>query len=203
MRRPPSSAQDPRPRAGEGPLRFARRSPSVAAISETEPAMRLTPPMLLCLLALAGCAGAPAAPGLRDGATPIASAAAFDPGRFADVWHVAAAYGAEARCGPLAETWSLTGPGRYRVTGTACGPNGARAFLTEARVTGPGRIVRDGEELWVLWTDADYRVAVVGTPSGSFARLLSRTPVVRPDLMIAARRVLEFNGYDPAGLAPL
>lgn len=165
--------------------------------------MRLRPTILLCLLALAGCAGTPATTGFRDGAQQISSAAAFDPGRFADVWHVAAAYGAEARCGPLAETWTLTGAGRYRVTGTACGPNGARAFLTEARVTGPGRITRDGGELWVLWTDADYRVAVIGTPSGDFARLLSRTPEVRPDLMVAARKVLEFNGYDPAGLAPL
>ncbi|OYX43674.1 MAG: hypothetical protein B7Z02_09060 [Rhodobacterales bacterium 32-67-9] len=165
--------------------------------------MRPRPTILLCLLALAGCAGAPAATGFRDGARQISSAAAFDPRRFADVWHVAAAYGAEARCGPLAETLTLTGPGRYRVTGTACGPKGARAFLAEARVSGPGRITRDGEELWVLWTDADYRVAVIGTPSGDFARLLSRTPEVRPDLLIAARKVLEFNGYDPAGLVPL
>lgn len=165
--------------------------------------MRPRPSILFCLFALAGCAATPAATGLRDGAKPISSAAAFDPGRFGDVWHIAAAYGSEARCGPLAETWTLTAPDRYRVTGTACGPNGARAFVTDARVTGPGRITRNGEELWVLWTDADYRVAVIGTPSGGFARLLSRTPEVRPDLMIAARRVLDFNGYDPAGLAPL
>lgn len=183
-------------------MHFRRPAPSVAAMPGPEPPMRLNSPLLLCLLALSGCGAAPPS-GLRDGAAPISSAAAFDPARFADVWHLAAAYGAEARCGPLAETWTLTAPGRYRVTGTACGPNGARAFVTEARVTGPGRIARDGEELWVLWTDADYRVAVIGTPSGGFARLLSRTPAVRPDLMVAARRVLEFNGYDPAALTPL
>ncbi len=160
-------------------------------------------PTLLCLLALAGCGGTPPEPGLRDATKSISSAAAFDPARFADVWHIAAAYGSEVRCGPLAETWTLIGPGRYRVTGTACGPNGARAFLTEARMSGPGRINRDGQELWVLWVDADYRVAVIGTPSGGFARLLSRTPEVRSDLMVAARRVLEFNGYDPDGLMPL
>ncbi|MEZ5779190.1 MAG: lipocalin family protein [Paracoccaceae bacterium] len=157
-------------------------------------------------LLLAACAPAPD-PGLRDASKPISSAALFDPARFADVWHVVATYGAEARCGPLAETWILTAPDRYRVTGTACGPNGARAFVTEARMTGPGRITRvmpgGEEELWVLWTDADYRIAVIGTPSGRFARVLSRSPGARGDLMQAARDVLKFNGYDPAGLTPI
>ena len=39
--------------------------------------------------------------------------------------------------------------------------------------------------------------------NGRFARVLSRTPEVRPDLMQAARDVLKFNGYDPAGLQPI
>ncbi len=165
--------------------------------------MRLLPPALALSAVLAACAPAPQGGDLRDSAAPISSNAAFDPARFADVWHVAATYGDEARCGPLAETWVLTGPGRYRVTGTYCGPRGARAFVSEARLTGPGRITRGDEELWVLWVDADYRVAVIGTPSGRFARVLSRTPGVRPDLMEAARRVLQFNGYDPAGLTAI
>lgn len=160
-------------------------------------------PFLLALLA----ACAPQAPGLRSGDAQISSSASFDPARFLDVWHVAAAYGAEAGCGPLAETWARTGPDSYRVTGTYCGPNGARAFATAARITGPGRIARsmpDGPEtLWVLWVDADYRVAVIGTPDGRFARVLSRTPEVREDLMRAARDVLRFNGYDPTGLRPV
>lgn len=156
--------------------------------------------LLALMAALAACSPAPREVGLRNTGAPISSNASFDAGRFADVWHVAATYGDEARCGPLAETWVLTGAATYRVTGTACGPRGARAFAAEARVTGPGRITRGDEELWVLWVDADYRVAVVGTPSGRFARVLSRTPTVRPDLMEAARRVLQFNGYDPAGL---
>ncbi|GAB4442584.1 MAG: lipocalin family protein [Rhodocyclaceae bacterium] len=152
---------------------------------------------------LAGCAPAPPEPALRDAAAPIASNASFDARRFADVWHIAATYGDEARCGPRAETWVPTGPAAFRVTGTVCGPRGARAFAAEARVTGPGRITRGKEELWVLWVDADYRVAVIGTPSGRFARVLSRTPTLRPDLMEAVRRVLAFNGYDPAALQPI
>lgn len=156
------------------------------------------------VLVLAACGAKSPPGGYRDGGAQISSAALFDPARFGDVWHVVAAYGAEAGCGPLAETWQPTGPGRFRVTGTACGPKGARAFVGDASVTGPGRIARAGlngaEELWVLWVDADYRVAVIGTPGGDFARVLARTPEVRPDLMSAAREVLDFNGYDPAAL---
>lgn len=159
------------------------------------------------MLLLASCTAKPPAGGeFRSGDAQIASAALFDTGRFADVWHVVAAYGAEAGCGPLTETWTLTGPGSYRVTGARCGPDGARAFATAAQVSGPGRIARNGprgpEALWVLWVDADYRVAVIGTPDGSFGRVLSRTPEVRGDLMTAAKTVLDFNGYDLAALRP-
>ena len=160
----------------------------------------MKPGLILPLLVALGACTTPVDTGLRRADAPISSQMAFDPARFADVWHVVAAYGDEARCGPLAETWVPTGAGRYQVTGTVCGPNGARAFVAPASVSGPGRITRAGEELWVLWVDADYRVAVIGTPSGRFARVLSRTPEARGDLMVAARRVLQFNGYDPAAL---
>lgn len=170
----------------------------------------MIPPLrLLSLLGVAACLSVTGCgqPPEQSAAPGMSSAAAFDPARFADVWHVAATLGSDPVCGPRAETWTVTGAGQYRVTGTICGPSGARAFATEARVIGPGRVERampDGTEtLWVLWTDADYRIAVIGTPSRQFARILSRTPEVRPDLMQAARDVLRFNGYDPAGLRPL
>ncbi|MCA0271391.1 MAG: lipocalin family protein [Proteobacteria bacterium] len=163
--------------------------------------MRLCASLVLAAAVLSACAPAPQ--GLRNAGTPISSAAAFDQARFADVWHVVAAYGSEARCGPLTETWVRTGQAGYNVTGTRCGPMGARAFAETATISGPGRITRGEEQLWVLWVDADYRVAVIGTPTGQFARVLSRTPGVREDLMRAARDVLRFNGYDPAGLSPV
>lgn len=157
-------------------------------------------------LMLAACA-APPPDTSRDPGTMIASAALFEPARFGDVWHIVAAIGLEAGCGPLAETWVADGPDRFRVTGSFCGPSGARAFAATAEVTGPGRIRREGREggdpLWVLWVDADYRVAVIGTPSGRFARILARRPDPRPDLIAAAREVLDFNGYETARLRPL
>lgn len=157
-------------------------------------------------LMLAACA-APPTDGSRDSGTMIASAALFEPARFVDVWHIVEATLPEAGCGPLAETWAPDGPNRFRVTGTFCGASGARAFAASAEVIGPGRIRRKGREggdpLWVLWVDADYRVAVIGTPSGRFARILARRPDPRPDLIAAAREVLDFNGYDVTRLHPL
>lgn len=155
--------------------------------------------------ALVGCAAAPKGD-FRDQDARITSVALFDPVKFADVWHVVAAYGAEAACGPMLETWVQTGPESFDVTGTGCLPSGSRAFASEARVVGPGRFSRKGvagpEELWVMWVDEGYRVAVIGTPDGRFARVLSRQPELRTDLMMAAREILAFNGYDPAQLQP-
>ena len=165
--------------------------------------------ILAVLVAVAACTGPEPAgrSGFRDTSRAISSAAMFDPARFAGVWHIVAAFGAEARCGALAETWVPDSAAQFHVTGTACGPNGARAFATDATVASFGRLSRPArggrQELWVLWVDADYRVAVIGTPSGSFARILSRMPAVRPDLLQAARQVLDFNGYDISQLKPL
>lgn len=149
-------------------------------------------------LMLAACDTPPAEP-----VVGMSSSAVFDPSRFVDVWHVVAEIAPDGGCGPRAETWTAAAPGQFRVTGTLCGPTGARAFLADARVTGPGRIARqfrDGrsEELWILWVDADYRLAVMGTPSRAYARILARRPQPSADLMQAARDVLRFNGYDPS-----
>jgi len=168
---------------------------------------RLTAPLAaLCLAALAACAAGPQG-GYRDGGRTIASAALFDPAKFADVWHIVAAYGADATCGPLAQTWTPMGEGRFDVTGTACGPRGSRAFAATAVLTGPGRITFDGprgrEELWVLWTDDTYRVAAIGTPDGSLGWIVARRPDVPADLYEAAREVLDFNGYDTDRLVRL
>ena len=70
-------------------------------------------------------------------------------------------------------------------------------------MVGPGRLkVRlpsvpfVAADYWVLWTDEDYRTAVVGAPNGRSGWILNRTPDIRADRLDAARDVLEFNGYD-------
>jgi apolipoprotein D and lipocalin family protein len=199
----PMSRSATQRRARLGAQRPAR--PRAIPSRANQPRATLLRAALLAAL-LAGCAP-PAPETSRDPGAMIASAALFDPARFADVWHIVAALGPEAGCGPLTETWIPEAPGRFAVTGTFCGPSGARAFAATADLVGPGRFrrpAREGDDpLWVLWVDADYRVAVIGTPSGRFARILARRPDPRPDLIAAAREVLDFNGYALAGLRPL
>lgn len=167
---------------------------------------------LALALLLAACGGPGPRQGFRDPDAMIASAALFDPARFAGSWHVVADFPAPgaARCGITREGWRAVAPGRFVVTGTACGARGPQAFAANAAVTGPGRIdlAAGGradlgtEPLWVLWIDADYRVAAIGTPSGRFGMILSRQPSARGDLVTAAREVLDFNGYALDRLRP-
>lgn len=166
--------------------------------------------LLAAGVALAGCGGPDSGAGFRDGRTMIASAALFDPTRFAGDWRVVADFAAPgtAACPVTPEQWALTGPGRFSVSGTACAGGRGGRFDQGAAVIGPGRIAATApgwagpgtEPLWVLWVDAGYRIAAIGTPSGRFGLILSREAPPRPDLLAAAREALDFNGYDLARL---
>lgn len=142
----------------------------------------------------------------RDPAQTISSAALFDGARFQGDWQVVAAFGTDAGCGVLQERWQADAGG-FAVQGTRCTLSGKTKYATRARLTGPGRISRDlrdgAEQIWILWVDADYRVAAVGTPSGGFGRILVRPGQARADLITAAREVLDFNGYDISKLMML
>ena len=65
----------------------------------------------------------------------------------------------------------------------------------ETRLAGVG-----ATRLWILWTDESYLTAVVGGPDGGFGWVLNRDPTISADRGIAAQRILDFNGYDPAAL---
>jgi apolipoprotein D and lipocalin family protein len=52
----------------------------------------------------------------------------------------------------------------------------------------------------VLWVDEGYRTAVVGAPNGRVGWILNRDPDIPEDRLIAAREVLDFNGYDVSQL---
>ncbi|MCI2393045.1 lipocalin family protein [Aliiroseovarius sediminis] len=79
------------------------------------------------------------------------------------------------------------------------GPSG---LLDHYRATqpAPGRIKVGAApfdtQYWVLWVDADYRTAAIGTPSGSFGWIIDRAKTGGDDRITAARDVLGFNGYD-------
>lgn len=164
--------------------------------------MRAVIAALIAALALAACVPEKPAP-LRDPKGLISSAALFDPARFAGQWNVVQS-GVPGCSG--AQSWAWDGKAAYQVKGTDC--TGATAQLDDRIVlTGPGgRMIGHagygGEPIWVLWVDYDYRIAALGTPSGSWGLILSRQTPARPDLLKAAREVLDFNGYDLARMQP-
>ncbi len=158
----------------------------------------------MLLAALGGCTGAPDSGGRRDQEVRISSAALFDPGRFAGRWHVLESH--TPGCAGAVQDWRATGPAAYALTGVDCTGAAPTTLSGRATVTGPGgRITPDSgfgrDPVFVLWVDQDYRVAALGTPSGRWGMIVSRSPDGRADLLRAAREVLAFNGYDLTRLA--
>lgn len=165
---------------------------------------------LILLLALAGCA-APDNGGLfsvyRDTDAPIASKAVFAPERYLGVWHEIARFPVpfQAGCVGVTAEYGLHDDGLLSVLNICRNVDGTeRSRITgTAEIVGPGRLkVRFpsvpfvAADYWVLWTDEDYRTAVVGAPNGRSGWILNREPTIRADRFNAARDVLEFNGYD-------
>jgi len=158
------------------------------------------------LLALAGCVQPePEKPGLRNPQAMISSAALFDPARFQGDWLVAAS--GTPRCMGARQTWRWDGKTGFALEGVDCSLARPSVLGGRAVLTGPGaRMVPDAAfgraPVWVLWVDQDYRIAVLGTPSGRFGQVIVRDLPGRPDLMTAAREVLDFNGYDLTRIGP-
>jgi apolipoprotein D and lipocalin family protein len=159
----------------------------------------LTRPALVLALLVAACArpAPPPVASFRNAAVPISSIALFDPARLDGAWREVAGYPLGQTC-QAAVDLKFSGAGA-RLDGAACHLPLATSVVLEP--SGPGRLRAGGVELWVLWVDADYRTLVLGTPSGRFAAILNRDGPIPADRLTAARRVLDFNGYDLARLA--
>jgi len=151
---------------------------------------------LVTTLVLAGCAAQTSS--LRAPGAQMASMASFDVNRFQGRWYEVAGYH-DGACAIGALTVTVQKTGDVTLTEGPCRDATPRQRV--ARLIGPGRLQPDdGAPLWVLWVDDGYRTAVIATPSGEFAYVLNRTRDIPKDRMDAARRILDFNGYDPAGL---
>ena len=155
---------------------------------------------LALLAALAGCAPAPRATGpesFRDLTAQLASKADFDPARFAGTWHEVARFPGTRGCPGGRLRFDPAGPATLAQT-TTCPDGSVEAERLD--VAPFGRLTLAGAAgpapLWVLWTDASYRTAVVVAPDGTGGRILDRAPASAPDRLRAAREVLDFNGFD-------
>ncbi|MFO6465626.1 lipocalin family protein [Jannaschia sp. KMU-145] len=167
---------------------------------------------LALALTLTGCAAAvaPLLPSYRDTTVAIASKADFDPARFAGLWHEVARFPVafQSDCPRATAEYAAPTGDRLRLRNTCRTPDGTaiRAITGDATVIGPGRLrvelsgVPFAAPLWVLWTDADYRTAVLGQPNGRAGWILNRDPAIPEDRLRSALTVLDFNGYDTTQL---
>ena len=157
---------------------------------------------------LAGCGAGLG--GYRDQSVTIASSANFDPSRYLGRWYEVARYPNpfQADCAGSYVDYDAGPDGRILVRNTCLDADGTviDEIAGTAQVVGPGRLsVRlDGVPVaapyWVLWVDEGYRTAVVGQPNGRAGWVLNREPEIPPDRWVAAREVLDFNGYDVSRL---
>lgn len=159
---------------------------------------------LFLILVLASCGTLDV---YRDTETPISSKAVFDPARYLGVWHEVARFPVpfEAGCVGVTAEYGLRDDGLLSVLNICRNADGSEKSRINgtAEVVGPGRLkVRFASvpfvaaDYWVLWTDEDYRTAVVGAPNGKSGWILNRDPVIRQDRLDTARDILAFNGYD-------
>ncbi len=154
-----------------------------------------------CCLLLAACA---ADTGNRDASAPISSIASFETSRFAGTWYQIASFplNTGVTCRNTILTYTAQTPNTLNQAVSCQTEIGTIATSGPARVTGPGRLTMRAagestlKEIWVLWVDGDYRTAVLGTPDGSVAYILDRTPNIPQDRLKASLDVLNFNGFD-------
>lgn len=167
--------------------------------------------LAIALALTGGLTGCDATSGFRDGGARIAATTRFDPTEMHGRWIVrerAAAAQDRLASAPESFEFGTVDGNRMAVIWShrVCDAVECIDHRTQliAVATASGRFeMQRGEgpaiEHWVLWTDADYRVAAIGTPSGAFGWIMTKGPA-RDDLMQAAREILEWNGYDLARL---
>ncbi len=146
----------------------------------------------------------------RDTDIPLASTTRFAAADFDGFWHMRATFAYEG-------DEVLRGGVDFRAVGQRIAQvaihgekRGGRVGLEEVydvEQTAPGRFTFGtlpyATEYWVLWVDADYRTAVIGTPSGSFGWILDRSRSGGEDRIKAAREILDWMGYDMARLVTI
>jgi apolipoprotein D and lipocalin family protein len=157
--------------------------------------------LIAVLLALAACA--PTVPPVSVGRyrspdAPMYSNAVLDPSRLVGSWVQVADFAAKSgACVPGGVEITRAAKGlavAYQLCLSGNLVQGAGAMQPD----GPGRFVVPGQPgpWWVLWADADYRTLVIGTPNGRLGFILNRDGALPPDRLVAAREILDWNGYD-------
>lgn len=165
---------------------------------------------MAALLLLAACVAGPS--GRAPDAPPLQSVDRVDLDRYAGLWYEIARYPTsfQRNCEGVTAEYALRSDGRIDVTntcrtGTKDGrPRSARAVASVIEGSNGARLAVNfapiplpkGEgNYWVLHLSPDYSTALVGSPSGRFLWMLSRTPTITPDQRAALDAAASRAGF--------
>ncbi|WOI35131.1 lipocalin family protein [Tritonibacter scottomollicae] len=172
------------------------------------------------LLATACCltvvSTAAAADGYRDTSVAMTVEEDLDLSQYLGTWYEIARFpnNFEMGCEGVTAQYSARDDDRIDVV-NRCYREGLNGPLDTAegvaRVAGQGRLEVNfvswlrllpftWGDYWVLDVDAEYEVAVVGTPNGKQGWILARAPEISADKLTEAKSVLRKNGYDIGAL---
>ncbi|MEM1353066.1 MAG: hypothetical protein AAGF27_12030 [Pseudomonadota bacterium] len=130
----------------------------------------------------------------RDPERPIGASTRFDANMFSGDWVIVERFGEET--GGLIEVAPVD-------QGIEVRSAAVQAISGRYAQGAPGELLplaTQAETLVVMWVDADFETAAIGTPSGSFGAVIDRDGVIPADRAQAARDILEFYGWDTAAL---
>lgn len=145
----------------------------------------------------------------RDRSVPMGVISRFDEARFEGAWQVRARIPGTEATDTIRFEDRATGL-QMQVRAQNCGSGQACVDIADTL-----RVTReDGQagkylvemasgqtrRMWVIWVDEGFRTAVIGNPEGSFAWVLDRQASGGADRLLAAREILDFNGYDVSQL---
>lgn len=152
----------------------------------------------MAFLLLAACVAAPTTVMVgryRPAEAAIYSSAVLEPARLAGRWQQVAGFGATG-CPPGVVEISRADNG-LQISYRLCQAGGLAQGQGVMQPDGPGRFGVPGQPgpWWVLWADGDYRTLVIGTPNGRLGFILNRG-AISADRLVAAREILDWNGYD-------
>ena len=162
----------------------------------------------LVALALGACAPPPpkvtTLQSYRDRDALIGVTSRFDAKKFEGLWYVRQAFAPKSD----GLSFRMAQGGTMRMGATVCDASGACGTVAEdlavTRISkGRFRIAMpsgEAREFWVLWVDEGFRTAVLGNPGGTFGWIIDRSTTGGADRIIAAREILDFNGYDVSQL---
>lgn len=164
-------------------------------------------------LILAGCSSIEGRPA---GAPPLKTMTYIDPQKYVGLWYEIARYpnSFERNCINVTAQYTLLENGDVGVINTCTDEKSGKVKSAKAKATiikgsnntalavnfAPFPLPKGNGNYHILYTDNDYSIALVGSPSGKYLWLLSRTPKIDLPKLNTLLEIAKENQFDVSKL---